>query len=112
MTPIIEAARTLPGWELVEHRQNSVLAGFAVMKGTEFHCHLYPGFRLRRAEMREFLRPLFERFGFLTTRVAHGDAANQRFNKVFGFKLTWSCDQYHYFLMADLPFGKEPICQL
>ena len=111
MTPLLEAARALPDWETVEHRQNGELAGFALMKGTEFHCHLFPGFRLRRAEMRKFLRPLYERHGFLTTRVEHGDLANQRFNKVFGFERTWSDDRYHYFLMAELPFGKEKSCQ-
>jgi hypothetical protein len=112
MTPLIEAARALPDWELIEHHQNGARAGFALMKGSEFHCHLHPGFRLRRAEMREFLRPLFERYGFLTTRVEHGDTANQRFNKVFGFERTWSDDRYHFFLMSELAFGKEITCQL
>lgn len=106
MTDPIEAAKALPDWEMFEHYQNSELAGFAVLKGAEFHCELFPGFKLRRKEMREFLRPLFERAGFLTTRVAHEDVANQRFNKAFGFERTWSDDKFHYFVMAELPFGK------
>ena len=107
----LEAARALPDWEVFEHHQGGELAGFAMLKGTEFHCCLFPGFRLRRAEMRAFLRPLFERHGFLTTRVVHDDLANQRFNKAFGFERTWSDDRFHYFLMAELPFGRDKTCQ-
>lgn len=107
----LEQARALPGWEVFEHRQDNTLVGFAMLKGTEFHCHLFEGFKLRRAEMREFLRPLFERHGHLTTRVEHADLANQRFNKVFGFQRTWSDDRYHYFILDRLPFGKGDSCQ-
>ena len=107
----LETARQLPGWELFEHHQNGELAGFAIIKGTEFHCQLFEGFKLNRKEMREFLRPLYERNEFLTTRVRHEDIANQRFNKVFGFEKTWSDDTYHYFIMAELPFGKGKPCQ-
>lgn len=103
---LLEMAKAQPGWEIFEHYQGGELAAFAMLKGTEFHCHLTPGFKLRRAEIREFLRPLYERHGHLTTRVAHDDLANQRFNKVFGFQRTWSDDRFHYFLMAELPFGK------
>jgi hypothetical protein len=98
------------GWDVHEHAQSGRLVGFAITKGTEFHCHLLPGFKLNRREMREFLRPLFEKHGFLTTRVRIEDLANQRFNKVFGFERTWSDDRFHYFLMSELPF-KEKVCQ-
>lgn len=107
----LETAKQLPGWEVLEHRQGGELAGFAIIKGTEFHCQLFDGFRLNRQEMREFLRPLLERYGFLTTRVRHEDIANQRFNKVFGFEKTWSDETYHYFIMAELPFAKGKSCQ-
>lgn len=107
---LMERARSLAGWECIEHFQGGDVAGIAIIKGTEFHCELFPGFKLKRKEMRAFLRPLFERHGFLTTRVAHADVANQRFNKVFGFERTWSDDTFHYFLMAELPFGKGETC--
>lgn len=110
MLPDTESA-VAAGWERIEHRQDGRLAGIALVRGTEFHCHLLPGFKLRRAEMREFLRPLFERHGFLTTRVAHEDLANQRFNRAFGFERTWSDDRFHYFVMSELPFAKGNTCQ-
>lgn len=100
----------LQGWELVPFEQGGQITGVACLKGSEFHCMTLPGFKLRRAQMREFLRPMFDRLGFLTTRVKHGDTANERFNSMFGFERTWSDDTHHFFLMADLPFGKEPTC--
>lgn len=99
------------GWQVHEHLQDGRLVGFAITKGTEFHCHLEDGFKLRRKEMREFLVPLFDKYGYLTTRVLLNDESNQRFNKVFGFEHTWSDDRFHYFLMSELPFGKEKVCQ-
>lgn len=111
MTPAeqadLNAARCVPGWQVVEYRPAGHLAGFGMLRGTELHVQLFAGAGFNRAAMREFLRPMFERHGFLTTRTALQDAANQRFNRVFGFAHTWSDAQFHYFLMAELPFGRE-----
>lgn len=107
----IEQARAEPGWEVFEHWQDGRLAGFSMLKGTEYHCQLEPGFRLPRKEIRAFLEPLFNRRGFLTTRVPIGDEANERFNRAFGFERTWSDERFHYFVMAELPFGRREKCQ-
>lgn len=108
----IEQARAEPGWEIFEHWQDGRLGGFSMLKGTEYHCQLDEGFRLRRGDMREFLAPLLARRGFLTTRVPVGDEANERFNRAFGFERTWSDERFHYFLMTELPFGRRgKICQ-
>ena len=108
----IEQARAEPGWEVFEHWQEGQLVGFSMLKGTEYHCQLDTGFRLRRQYMREFLAPLLARRGFLTTRVPVGDEANERFNRAFGFERTWSDDRFHYFVMTELPFGgRKNKCQ-
>jgi hypothetical protein len=108
-----DLARILAGWEVLPYHQDGELVGAAMMKGSEFHCITTPAFKLRRKAMREFLEPLFMRHGMLTTRVHHNDIANQRFNAAFGFRRTWSDDQFHYYMMADLPFGerKQPCLQ-
>lgn len=99
------------GWEVLRHfSADGQLDGAAALKGTEFHCQLVEGFRMNRADMREFLRPLFERHGFLTTRVAHEDMANQRFNRVFGFEKTWSDETFHYYILTALPFERSGKC--
>lgn len=101
----------LAEWEVLPYEQDGEFIGAACMKGSEFHCMTLPGFKLRRKPMREFLRPLYERHGVLTTRVRHEDTANQRFNYAFGFRETWRDTQFLYFEMAELPFGKEQACQ-
>lgn len=94
-------------WEVIPCFQDQALGGIALMRGTEFHCIVLPHFKLKRKEMREFLRPLFERYGMLTTKLRHADRANERFNRAFGFKRTWSDSKYHYFMMTELPFGER-----
>ena len=99
-------------WEVVKHFDDQgKLDGIAIQKGTEWHCQLADGFKLRRADMREFLRPMFEKHGCLTTRVPVADSANQRFNRVFGFKKTWSDDLFHYYILTALPFERSGRCQ-
>ena len=116
MTPAehrdLTAARALHGWAVIEYRPAGEIAGFALVCGTEFHCQLFDGSGFNRKAMREFLREPFEKHGHLTTRVPVGDKANERFNRLFGFERTWSDEQYHYFVMAKLPFGEKTQCQL
>lgn len=104
--PDNEVSFVISQWETIPFVQDGQMVGAALIKGCEFHCLTLPAFKLRRQQMRDFLKPLFDRFGMLTTRVEHSDIANQRFNKSFGFKRTWSDDRYHYFMMTELPFSK------
>jgi hypothetical protein len=97
----------LAQWEVLPYEQDGELVGAAMMKGSEFHCITTPAFKLRRKPMRAFLEPLFMRHGMLTTRVHHNDISNQRFNAAFGFRKTWSDDQFHYYMMAELPFPER-----
>ena len=116
MTPadleqLAEKART-EDWHVVKHfNDNGNCDGIAIQKGTEWHCQLAEGFKLRRAEMREFLRPMFNKHGYLTTRVPVNDTANQRFNRVFGFTKTWSDGVFNYYILTALPFEGSGRCQ-
>lgn len=94
-------------WEIVPYLQEGELVAASCVKGTEFHCLTTPAFKLRRRQLREYLRPLHARHGMLTTRVQHDDVGNQRFNALFGFRRTWSDATFHYYIMAELPFGGE-----
>lgn len=102
-----DLAEILSQWEILPYYQDGELVGAAMVRGSEFHCMTLPTFKLRRQAMRAFLEPLFNRRGMLTTRVHHNDTANQRFNAAFGFKRTWSDDQFHYYILTELPFGKK-----
>jgi hypothetical protein len=99
-----------PGWSEVLH----VRAGQAVARlmhaGAEVHFEVHPEHRHRviyRGVTREFLRPLFEQHGFLTTKVPLLDDTSRRFVQRIGFELTWSDEDYDYFMLTALPFGKK-----
>ena len=98
-------------WSLTPYQCNGVLGGVGLTKGSEFHFLPTSDFKLDRKAMCTALAPLFDRFGFLTTRVAHEDKANQRFNRLFGFEPTWADSTFQYFMMTKLPFGERTTCQ-
>ena len=81
-----------------------------VAKGTEVHFALAPGWKPKasmRGAVRSFLKPVIERHGFLTTRVAHGRAAQKEFVKRIGFKPTWKDGDVEYYLLGSLPFERK-----
>jgi len=98
-------------WILTPYRVRGLLGGVGLTRGSEFHFLATPDFRLDRQALRQGLQPLFERFGFLTTRLLRSDTANQRFNRLFGFKPTWADATFQYFMMTELPFGERTLCQ-
>jgi hypothetical protein len=106
-----ELLSMIDGWELHPHMDGDELSGVKMVKGTEFHFVSGDNFRFNRKALRETLKPHIERSGFLTTRLQHGDKANERFNKLFGFQKTWADDKFQYFILTELPFGKGQSCQ-
>lgn len=100
----------LEDWEVVPFVFAGGQMGTGVVKGTEIHFALLPGCRpaasVRRA-VREFLQPLFERNGFLTTRVRLGQGQEKEFVRRIGFKPTWHDDQFQYYLLGALPFARS-----
>jgi hypothetical protein len=81
-----------------------------VAKGTEVHFALAPGWKPKasmRGAVRSFLKPVIERHGFLTTRIAHGRAAQKEFVKRIGFKPTWKDGDVEYYLLGSLPFERK-----
>lgn len=95
-------------WEVVPYYESGQHACTAVVKGTEIHFAAVPGRRvIRRNNTRAFLAPLFERQGFLTTRVPHGRIAQKEFVQRIGFKPTWQDSEVEYFLLGSLPFERK-----
>lgn len=105
-----DLAQIMAQWVLTPYRCAGLLGGVGLSKGSEFHFLPTPDFKLDRKAMHAGLAPLFARFGFLTTRVAHADKTNQRFNRLFGFEPTWADTNFQYFMMTKLPFGERTTC--
>ena len=97
------------GWRFVEYAPAGQVQAVAAIQGTEIHFAVAPERRHRviaRQRTRDFLRPIFDSIGFLTTRVVRGDARAD-FVRRLGFVPTWSDDTMDHFMMTELPFGRK-----
>lgn len=97
------------GWDIHTYVREGKVAAYAMVRGTEIHFKVLEAFRYRvifRVATQEFLRPIFDRHGFLTTRVPHGDEESRRFIERIGFKMTWEDGDYQYFMLTALPFER------
>lgn len=112
LRPVLDAAGgvsafAFEGWEVVPGYIDGQHAATAVVKGTEIHLAIVPQFRRKavlRGRAQEFLRPMFERRGFLTTRVLRGSDENKRFVERVGFRPTWQDGTFQYYLLGELPW--------
>ena len=110
LTSSAAEVRTFEEWDAVPGFIDGVHVCTALLKGTEIHFAIVAEHRLRtvlRMRARDFLEPLFERYGFLTTRVALGRSVEQRFVLRMGFEPTWSDHKFEYYLLAALPFSRK-----
>lgn len=97
-------------WDVLPFEVDGQHVWTMVAKGTEVHFALVQGWRPKlgmRNAVREFVRPVFDRHGFLTTRVRHGSPAQKKFVERIGFKRTWSDGSFEYFLLGTLPFERK-----
>jgi hypothetical protein len=108
--PRQEILQYLADWEVVPVQLAGQHVGTAVMKGTEIHFALVPGWRpksCRRGAIKAFLEPLIDRRGFLTTRVPHHRLSQKRFVERVGFKPTWKDGNFEYYLLGSVPFERK-----
>lgn len=77
-----------PGWATHPVYRAGELAGFFCTLGNEIHCHRMQSFRgrwLTRQDLERLTRPLFEKYGHLTTKVRKANACGQKFVGRLGF---------------------------
>lgn len=101
--PLEKVQATYADWEQIEDE-----TGWLLVKGTEVHVCCKPGCRGRmvtRRKIREVLGSVFERLGFLTTRVLIGDPATVV--RRLGFKKTWSNELFDHYILTAMPYSKE-----
>lgn len=105
-----EVLQLLHECEAIPGYVDGQLVATLLRKGTEVHFAIskqYRGKTINRRRTREFLRPVLEEYGFLTTRLLHDRKGQQRFIERIGFKKTWSDDKCHYYMLTDLPFERK-----
>lgn len=98
-------------WEGVPIVKDGRLIGMGAVDGTEVHIALAPtergAGRLSRRLCREWLAPLFERRGFLTTRAHEPSVEQERFLERLGFERTRIDGPTHHYMLSALPFEKK-----
>lgn len=105
-----DLANALHDWEAVPGYIDGVQVAAIIKKGTEVHfaiSHEHRGKTINRRRAREFLAPLLEEMGYLTTKLLHKYKGQQRFIERIGFKKTWSDDRFNYFMLTELPFERK-----
>lgn len=104
------ARQVLAEWECVPIYFEGQLAGCGLLKGTELHFAAQAGFGEKiftRRIVRDFLEPLLARHGYLTTKMDLAEAKNWDFVHRLGFRPTWHDNEYRYFMLTKLPFGRD-----
>lgn len=97
-------------WDVFPFELNGQHVWTMIAKGTEVHFALVQGWRptaSMRGAVREFVKPVFERHGFLTTRVMHERVEQKKFVERIGFKPTWKDGNVQYYLLGTLPFERK-----
>jgi ribosomal protein S18 acetylase RimI-like enzyme len=103
----LPADAPLADWDFVPYERNGRIDALAATKGTEIHFAVAPeqrGRLIQRARTREFLRPLFERRGYLTTRSLTSDQRSAAFLTRLGFMRTAEIHGVDHWMLTALPF--------
>jgi hypothetical protein len=104
-----EAALAHEGWTASCASDSGRVSAIAITRGTEIHFAIAPDLRhrvIRRHRVAQFLRPLFLKHGFLTTRVHGADRGNTSFIERLGFRKTWSEGEVDHYMLSELPFAR------
>lgn len=100
----------LKDWDVTPVEMDGQHAVTVIAKGSEIHLAVVSGYKPRACQRRAikgFLKPLFERYGFITTRVPHHRLVQKRFVERVGFKPTWKDENFEYYLLASMPFERN-----
>jgi len=95
-------------WTLHPLRVGDEVRAIACMSGAEIHFAIAPQWRhrlIQRKRTRDFLAPLFEVHGFLTTRT-EPDKMHHDFLTRLGFDRTYNDGRFDHYMMCELPFSK------
>ena len=108
--PVQEIEKHLKDWKAVAVKDGDQHVATLITKGCEMHIALVPGYKPRackRGVIKSFLRPMFDSFGYVTTRVRHSRLNEKRFVERVGFKATWKDAEFQYYFLGSMPFERK-----
>ena len=93
-------------WDIQYAQRAGRDVAIVVTAGPEIHFFsLVPGMAMTRKNTLAFLKPLYDKFGYVTTRVPLEEKCH-KLREVLGFSHMWNDDNFSYWCMTDLPFVK------
>jgi len=109
--PAQQIEQALQGWTRWSYfLPDGEIGAVIMMRGPEIHVVLAPEHRgkgrMTRGRIQRVLQVPLALHGYVTTRTAKGNGLHRLFLDRLGFKPTWSDDQFTYFMLTELPFGK------
>jgi hypothetical protein len=105
--PLNLPEEALEGWDMVPLLIEGKHAGTLIVRGMEVHFAVTERpTACVRGPVRKMLEPVFDRYGMLTTKVPKGLGRAKRFVQRLGFKPTWRDQNFQYYLLPALPWGR------
>lgn len=102
---------SLKDWTITAHIVDGVTVGIVVQRGPEFHFTTFDAkWNLTKTDIRNYLLPLIEQYGFVKTRTPTEDIRQQRFNKLLGFVPDGGDEFFNYYRLEKL--RRSILCQL
>lgn len=77
----------IQNWQLTPEYKEGKLCGVVMTKGPEIHFVTAKLRSITRADLRKYLIPLIQTFGYAQTRAPIKDVRQARFNQLIGFEL-------------------------
>jgi hypothetical protein len=97
----------LDGWTITTAQRAGEDVGFVITKGPEIH--ILPTAEkkaMSRRNILEFVKPLLEQYGYVTTRVPIAET-NHRLRVALGFEYTWSDAMFSYWALTKIPYERN-----
>lgn len=97
----------LDDWTIDVARRNDEDVAIVATLGCEIHIlPIVEKRALSRKNIRAYLHPILEKFGYATTRVPLNIEDN-RLRTRLGFMPTWQDEQFQYWALTSMPYEKE-----
>ena len=100
----------LSQWDIKKAYRDGQHVGYVIIKGCEIHMlSTNENKAMSRKNIKEFIEPLIESYGYCTTRVPIAET-DHKLREVLGFEHGWSDENFSYWSLTKVPFQKEKTC--
>lgn len=97
-------------WNAIAIQDEDQHVGTVITKGCEVHIALVDGYRPKASKRRiikQFLQPLFDEHGYVTTRIMHSRLNEKKFVERVGFTPAWKDENFQYYFLGVMPFERK-----